>query len=283
MYVHPGCYCDHLWTVLDSPWFTQRQKLIAVHAMDRLAPAQRLRVVEKGRALFRTGRLAPAIWHALEGASPAEKEDRSSAPSVGKCVLKDALDGILVAEQKRQKTSHPTWNRNDLFVYPDFVAIATHPDAYWEEALQCIEQKPKTASYYVLLFDAMTQLQAVRYAQLMERFCQAYVAGGWPPDRLHACLIGEGAEHKRWLIDRYDHPEVQRILRKIATHSGFPTRFKVRVADIQSGKEKVRRACTGSAGPPFVFHETIAGKWYSDDTALFVLVFFVLRKLLRFL
>lgn len=282
IYRHPSCYYDHLWTVLDSNWFTKRQKMIVVYAMEHLTSAEHGLLLEKGRQLYRSGRLSSEIWHILEAQPLAEKQNRSRRPAVPKILLNVTLDGILVAEQKRQNTTHPRLYRDMLLGYPDFVSIYTHPDAYFEEAMQCIQQERRSDAHYRLLFEAMTQLKAENYAQLVECFCNTYLNGTLPSNKLHLCILGEQYPYKKYFIDHYNHPEVQRVLRKIITHIGFPVWFKLRMADIQSGKTKIHRRCEGATHFPFVFHENVAGKWYCDSTIVLIIILFVLYKLLRF-
>ncbi|TDG93273.1 hypothetical protein [Cardinium endosymbiont of Culicoides punctatus] len=323
IYQHPQYYYSHIWSVLHSRWFSQRQKIIVAYAMSQLPLTDYISFLEKSYELYRTGYLEVDVLSTMLGNKPIththpiithiqdakvtnillyiqmdkkighvveylkqmcinnyhsdlETEKEFLRPPIS---LKAMIEDIIAKEKQKQKQTDPIIYKDVLLSYSNFIEIYTHPDCYFAEALAYIKQGRYTRVHYRILRDAMTHLKAENYARLVEAFCTAYLKGDISVNILISCNTG----CRSYFIYHYKHPMLQRILNDITTNQQLPVRFKLSIADVKSGKEKMIHSYHKEMNKSFCFHEDIAARWYADAMVILYIFIFVCYRWIKYL
>ncbi|MBX9890564.1 MAG: hypothetical protein K2X94_04805 [Amoebophilaceae bacterium] len=239
IYQHPKYYYDHIWSVLDSCWFTAEQKKIVVYAMEQLPLVDYLCFVDKVYKNYPSGRLKKALFAILLGGQSLYKHplvEHGTHPTVidllidlkakgtlpfslfenkqlgnktdikqiqsyipAPITLKETIDYILQTEREKHQQEDPYIGMGELSQYDNFIAIYTHPDCYIEEAIAILEGT-YPEKYADLVLQTMAQLGAVNYIHLVSTCIKAYLKGILPFHILYWCM----ADKHHFFLDGYN-------------------------------------------------------------------------------
>ena len=248
IYQHPKYYYDHIWSVLESCWFTAQQKKIVVYAMEQLPLADYFSFVDKVYKTYPSGRLKEALFAILLGDQPIYKHpliENKAAPELATLVeaiqhignhrlyffetnplnnndyidkikllmpksiaVKETIESIVEAEKKKHNRAYLDIDHIQWLEYSDFVTLYTHPDCYIEEISDILQEPACTWPYYCIIAEAMINLSSLNCVKLIPIYAQAYLQGMLPGNKLHWCFMNLYSKHTNLVMD-YRHPVVQ--------------------------------------------------------------------------